>query len=418
MLLTIENKIPRELFTLLFVTVNILLYFGRVLLEKVFQRLTVLEMKLIPTQIIQNYLFSHFFYFSLYKFKIQSLLYYNYILIFIIYFKIFLIFISERLSKTISNTNANYNQSLTKIRVVNLIFSVLYNCTIVVQLVYFFRQKQANLKYDRRQTLFTLFLESILFNGTILGNYLKLRVYQRQESLQISRSHAKKTILEQDLILKATILFILLFHYFHLIHLLNSFSFSHLLLILRLKIFFTHIQTKLDIYQEFKQTTSSILQQLKPISDEEYHLITKDETKCTICRSELQSQGNIKKLECNHCFHQNCLEEWLFNKNICPLCSKKMKLKKNVVQLENSNFEKFTNALRIVINICNFGFLSKIFKKKNNPLRIQEEQRMITNIQQLLNRRDISQTEIRRELSITRDPNIAVQRLLQRYSNN
>ncbi len=39
---------------------------------------------------------------------------------------------------------------------------------------------------------------------------------------------------------------------------------------------------------------------------------------CSICFEELSNL--IKKLECNHNFHDNCIDTWTLYKNNCPLC--------------------------------------------------------------------------------------------------
>lgn len=46
-------------------------------------------------------------------------------------------------------------------------------------------------------------------------------------------------------------------------------------------------------------------------SDESYN--------CTICMEEI-TNSDIKRLNCNHKFHQNCINEWLLENNTCPIC--------------------------------------------------------------------------------------------------
>jgi hypothetical protein len=46
---------------------------------------------------------------------------------------------------------------------------------------------------------------------------------------------------------------------------------------------------------------------------------------CSICRDDFKNLDNLKKLECNHIFHSDCLEYWLCNKNNnCPICRQKV----------------------------------------------------------------------------------------------
>ena len=45
------------------------------------------------------------------------------------------------------------------------------------------------------------------------------------------------------------------------------------------------------------------------------------ENNCSICLEEFKNQDILKKLNCNHIFHKDCLEPWINNNNLnCPLC--------------------------------------------------------------------------------------------------
>ena len=43
-----------------------------------------------------------------------------------------------------------------------------------------------------------------------------------------------------------------------------------------------------------------------------------ENTDCSICL--VQMQENIVQLECQHYFHQQCIDKWFKQKSICPLC--------------------------------------------------------------------------------------------------
>ena len=45
-----------------------------------------------------------------------------------------------------------------------------------------------------------------------------------------------------------------------------------------------------------------------------------EEECCAICLCELDSDEPVKELNCTHCFHSECLDEWLRLKVLCPLC--------------------------------------------------------------------------------------------------
>ena len=64
---------------------------------------------------------------------------------------------------------------------------------------------------------------------------------------------------------------------------------------------------------------------------------------CPICLEEFCDNDHINILECDHCFHSNCITEWkknkTFDKNnnviekLCPICRKKIKFKRRKVLL-------------------------------------------------------------------------------------
>ncbi|KAL4555920.1 hypothetical protein LXL04_038554 [Taraxacum kok-saghyz] len=45
----------------------------------------------------------------------------------------------------------------------------------------------------------------------------------------------------------------------------------------------------------------------------------KDEI-CVICQVGFERKEMVGVLECKHCYHVECINEWLFHKNVCPLC--------------------------------------------------------------------------------------------------
>ena len=48
--------------------------------------------------------------------------------------------------------------------------------------------------------------------------------------------------------------------------------------------------------------------------------------KCIICQYEFKSYEKIVNLACNHCFHPDCIEEWLKNQKVCPYCKSEVKV--------------------------------------------------------------------------------------------
>ena len=47
-----------------------------------------------------------------------------------------------------------------------------------------------------------------------------------------------------------------------------------------------------------------------------------DQQECLICIGEFENGEKLSILECNHCYHESCLKDWIKKvKGIfCPLC--------------------------------------------------------------------------------------------------
>ena len=48
---------------------------------------------------------------------------------------------------------------------------------------------------------------------------------------------------------------------------------------------------------------------------------------CTICLNGYKLNETKKTTDCNHIFHEECLEKWLTTNNSCPLCRTELKAK-------------------------------------------------------------------------------------------
>ena len=48
----------------------------------------------------------------------------------------------------------------------------------------------------------------------------------------------------------------------------------------------------------------------------------KSDDMCSICLDDYKEPSKVIQLECSHLFHYNCIYEWIFNKNSCPICRK------------------------------------------------------------------------------------------------
>ncbi len=62
-----------------------------------------------------------------------------------------------------------------------------------------------------------------------------------------------------------------------------------------------------------------------------------DKELCCICLDEIDLAQEIITKKCNHHYHEDCLNNWLKTKNICPLCRQEEPLKSN--QTSNPQIE-------------------------------------------------------------------------------
>ncbi|KAL0051533.1 hypothetical protein WJX82_009446 [Trebouxia sp. C0006] len=45
---------------------------------------------------------------------------------------------------------------------------------------------------------------------------------------------------------------------------------------------------------------------------------------CTICCMEFEGADEVCVLECNHCYHTDCIAQWLRHSKVCPICHKEV----------------------------------------------------------------------------------------------
>ena len=46
-----------------------------------------------------------------------------------------------------------------------------------------------------------------------------------------------------------------------------------------------------------------------------------DREECSICLASLQPGDVVRRLQCTHCFHKQCIDRWLTQRARCPLCN-------------------------------------------------------------------------------------------------
>lgn len=45
---------------------------------------------------------------------------------------------------------------------------------------------------------------------------------------------------------------------------------------------------------------------------------------CTVCCMEFEGADEVCVLECNHCYHTDCIAQWLRHSKVCPICHKEV----------------------------------------------------------------------------------------------
>ena len=60
-----------------------------------------------------------------------------------------------------------------------------------------------------------------------------------------------------------------------------------------------------------------------------YQLTTDLSCNCSICTDGYYNQNNLIFLPCNHYFHQNCINQWFNEHNICPICRDRVSTNNN-----------------------------------------------------------------------------------------
>ncbi|KAI3959792.1 hypothetical protein MKW98_029829 [Papaver atlanticum] len=43
---------------------------------------------------------------------------------------------------------------------------------------------------------------------------------------------------------------------------------------------------------------------------------------CTICQDGYENMDKVATLDCKHEYHQDCITQWLLQKNVCPVCNR------------------------------------------------------------------------------------------------
>lgn len=69
-------------------------------------------------------------------------------------------------------------------------------------------------------------------------------------------------------------------------------------------------QSKIDQLPTFKFDLESV----KDKDENDCHV------KCLVCQFAYEKDEELRKLPCSHCFHAECVDQWLKSKDFCPYC--------------------------------------------------------------------------------------------------
>jgi len=94
----------------------------------------------------------------------------------------------------------------------------------------------------------------------------------------------------------------------------------------------------------------SMIQQLPQISFAK-QIPLKQDASCVICLCDFEEGDGLKKLPCDHHFHGKCIDAWIIEQPVCPLCKgslgtslremkKKFKDKEKAEQKKQKDLEK------------------------------------------------------------------------------
>ncbi|XP_057965170.1 E3 ubiquitin-protein ligase CIP8-like [Malania oleifera] len=64
----------------------------------------------------------------------------------------------------------------------------------------------------------------------------------------------------------------------------------------------------------------SVVDNLPTVVLAEEDLGNNENVVCVVCTDDIPLQEKVKKLPCSHCFHGECILQWLSIRNSCPLC--------------------------------------------------------------------------------------------------
>eukprot|EP00931_Biecheleriopsis_adriatica_P091702 TRINITY_DN65587_c0_g1_i1.p1 TRINITY_DN65587_c0_g1~~TRINITY_DN65587_c0_g1_i1.p1 ORF type:complete len:443 (+),score=70.23 TRINITY_DN65587_c0_g1_i1:44-1372(+) len=78
------------------------------------------------------------------------------------------------------------------------------------------------------------------------------------------------------------------------------------------------------------QGVMDIVEQLEVVENQ-----TEMEAECSICAEEFDGQIEVRRAQCGHHFHSECIAQWLLRSPTCPLCRKDLLIEMEAKRLES-----------------------------------------------------------------------------------
>ena len=78
---------------------------------------------------------------------------------------------------------------------------------------------------------------------------------------------------------------------------------------------------------------------------------------CSICFEDIKNEREV--LNCNHVFHEKCIEKWFSINHHCPLC-RRSKFNKSMVEYEKNYYKNSKKIKNMIISCDNLIFKFEI----------------------------------------------------------
>lgn len=73
---------------------------------------------------------------------------------------------------------------------------------------------------------------------------------------------------------------------------------------------------------------------VEQIKDMDKNIFSTDDTpSCAICLENYKETDNIRRLGCTHFYHLECIDNWLLNSQLCPICKQDIKSAQNLLNV-------------------------------------------------------------------------------------